>query len=100
MVNLVVFGVLGLIAIGIFIFLYYQGHHLRKEDNRDLGGYSVSFFGVVVRLAVIAYIIRLSVMVVTGLSANFVGPTIFTGGIALLPVVVLGVLSVVGKKRG
>ena len=100
MVDLVVLGLLGFFAIGVFFILVFQGRKSKEKNHRSLEVESISIFGFVVTIAVFAYVIRLAVMVVTGLGADFVGPSIVTGGVALIPLVFLGIIGFWGRKRG
>ena len=100
MVELVVLGLLGVFAIGIFFVLVFQGRKSKEKGQRFLEVESISIFGFVVAIVVCAYLVRLAVMVVTGLGDDFVGPTIITGGVALIPLVFLGVIGFWGRKRG
>ena len=100
MVDLVVLGLLGVFAIGVFFILVFQGRKSREKGQRSFEVESISIFGFVVAIVVCAYLIRLAVMVVTGVGTGFVGPTIVTGGVALIPLVFLGVIGFWGRKRG
>ena len=100
MVDLVVLGLLGVFAICVFFVLVFQGYKSTENGYRSLEVKSISIFGFVVTIAVFTYFVRLAVMVVTGLGADFVGPTIVTGGVALIPLVFLGIIGFWGRKRG
>jgi hypothetical protein len=100
MVDLVVLGLLGVFGICVFFVLVFQGGKSREKDQRSLEVESISIFGFVVAIAVCAYLVRLVVMVGTGLGADFVAPTIVTGGVALIPLVFLGIIGFWERKRG
>lgn len=100
MIDLVVLGLLGVFAVCVFIILVFQGRKSKEKGQRSFEVESISIFGFVVSIAVFAFIVRLVVMVVTGLGADFVGPTIVTGGVALIPLVFLGIIGFWGRKRG
>ena len=53
-----------------------------------------------VSLIILAYFIRLIVMMVTGLSSDFVETTVVTTGIAFLPLIFLVLIGVWKKRRG
>ena len=100
MENLVILGVLGVIAIGLFFFVYFQGKKVKEKEEHSLEGETISFFGIMVSIVVFSYTFRLIVMALTGLSADFFGPTVVTSGVAVLPLVVFGLIGFYKKRRG
>ena len=100
MENLMVFGVLGVGAIGLFLFIFFQGKKVMVHKEHIFDGGTISFFGFVIGIVVFAYSIRLIVMAVTGLSADFIGETVVTSGVAVLPLVLIGFIGFYKKRWG
>jgi hypothetical protein len=100
MENLVVLGVSGVIAIGLFFFVFFHGKKENIMGKWNFEEETISFFGIIVSFVVVAYIVRLVVMVITGLGAGLNDLIIVTGGIALLPLVFLSLIDHLGRRRG
>lgn len=86
-------GILGSVAIIIFIILYHQGRNHKESGKKDLQTPSISLFGITISIVILIYSIRIGIMFITGLTTDFVIPAIITGGIAILPLLFLGIIT-------
>ncbi len=97
---LIPLGILGCVAIIIFIILYQQGRHNKNSGKKELKTPSITLFGVTISVVILVYCLRIGIMFITGLTTDFVIPTIITGGITILPLLFLGIITKQHILRG